>query len=48
MARDRGVDRDRAADDPNVIRFELFAFRERILRVAMGAIGIVFLTSPIR
>jgi hypothetical protein len=34
-------------DDPNVIRFEVSAFRERILPIAMGAMGLVFLAFAI-
>jgi hypothetical protein len=29
-------------DDPNVIRFEVSAFRERVLAIAMAAMGLIF------
>jgi hypothetical protein len=34
-------------DDPNVIRFEVSRFRERVLSMAMGAMGLVFLAFAI-
>jgi hypothetical protein len=34
-------------DDANVIRFEVSAFRERVLSLAMGAMGLVFLAFAV-